>query len=255
MFTDEGKVAQILRNLISNALKFTEAGEVHVSANHDSRAQVITFAVSDSGIGIEEADQVRIFEEFSQVEGPLQKAAKGTGLGLPLSRKLAELLGGELWCESEPGKGSTFYLSMPIRLPGDGAELPRGDRKRILVIDDDETFRYVLQQILTEGNAYEFLEAHDGVTGLDAIRTQQPDLVLLDLQMPEKDGFEVLHELSADPELATRPVIVCTSLHLDLEALARLPGNVPILAKRAVSRERVRAMIDNALSALKRPPS
>lgn len=246
MFTDEGKLAQILRNLISNALKFTEAGEVHVSAHHDSRSGKITFAVSDTGIGIAPADHERIFEEFSQIDGRLQKAAKGTGLGLPLSRKLAGLLGGELWCQSEPGKGSTFYLSAPVTLPG--ANTGDGRRKRILVIDDDETFRYVLRQILTEGDAYEFSEATDGVKGLDSIRESRPDLVILDLQMPAKDGFAVIRELSADPATANQPLIVCTSLHLGLDTLNQLPAGVPILQKHTISRDKIRSLLGNAFA-------
>jgi len=112
--TDEGKLSQILRNLISNALKFTERGEVRVSTAAEPDG-TIRFTVADSGIGIAPEDQDRIFEEFAQVEGVLQKRATGAGLGLPLSRKLAELLGGHLTVTSEPGVGSTFTLVIPAR--------------------------------------------------------------------------------------------------------------------------------------------
>jgi signal transduction histidine kinase len=111
MRTDEAKVSQILRNLISNALKFTERGEVRVSATVGSDR--ITFRVSDTGIGIDQADQQRIFEEFTQLEHRLQRNVRGTGLGLPLSKRLAELLGGSLSVKSEPGSGSTFCVSLP----------------------------------------------------------------------------------------------------------------------------------------------
>jgi signal transduction histidine kinase len=110
--TDEGKLSQILRNLISNALKFTERGEVRVSAAVDPEAR-ITFVVQDTGIGIAPEDQERIFEEFSQLENVLQRKAMGAGLGLPLSRKLAELLGGQLTVASVPGEGSTFTVVIP----------------------------------------------------------------------------------------------------------------------------------------------
>ena len=109
---DEAKVAQILRNFVSNALKFTEHGEVRVWAER-SAADVVRIHVRDTGIGIDEADQERIFEEFSQVESPVQRRVKGTGLGLPLSRKLARLLGGEVLLESAMGRGSTFTLLIP----------------------------------------------------------------------------------------------------------------------------------------------
>ena len=116
LFTDEGKVAQILRNFVANALKFTESGEVRVAASHDAGTGRVVFSVRDTGIGIAEADRERIFDEFAQVESPLQGRTKGTGLGLPLSRRLAELLGGEVAVESTPGHGSTFTLVIPAAL-------------------------------------------------------------------------------------------------------------------------------------------
>jgi signal transduction histidine kinase len=112
LMTDEAKVAQVLRNLVSNALKFTEAGEVRVSARAEA-GDTIVFAVRDTGMGIAVEDQARIFEDFAQVDGHIQRRRRGTGLGLPLSRKLAELLGGTLALRSEPGQGSTFTLILP----------------------------------------------------------------------------------------------------------------------------------------------
>jgi signal transduction histidine kinase len=110
--TDEGKLSQILRNFIGNALKFTEHGEVRVSAAVSDGDQVV-FAVADTGIGIAPEDQERIFEEFSQLESALQRKATGAGLGLPLSRKLAGLLGGHVALTSVPGSGSTFSVTIP----------------------------------------------------------------------------------------------------------------------------------------------
>jgi signal transduction histidine kinase len=110
--TDEAKVAQILRNFISNALKFTEGGEVRVAARETGPGWM-ELAVADTGIGIAAEDLTRIFEDFGQVDGALQRRRRGTGLGLPLSRKLAELLGGRVWVESRVGQGSTFTLLLP----------------------------------------------------------------------------------------------------------------------------------------------
>jgi signal transduction histidine kinase len=115
--SDEGKIAQILRNFISNALKFTESGSVRVSAAVDEQADAITFAVTDTGIGISPENLQLIFEEFSQVEHPLQRRSKGTGLGLPLCRNLAALLGGRVEVQSTIGAGSTFTLSLPRHFP------------------------------------------------------------------------------------------------------------------------------------------
>lgn len=115
--TDQGKVAQILRNFISNALKFTERGEVRVSAAMRDEATV-EFSVADTGIGIAEDDQPRVFDEFAQVDNPLQSRFKGTGLGLSLSRQLAVLLGGDVTLSSRPGVGSTFRLRLPVEYAG-----------------------------------------------------------------------------------------------------------------------------------------
>lgn len=127
LVTDEPKVAQILRNLVSNALKFTEAGEVRVSAR-GVEGDRVAFTVTDTGVGIEPEDQARIFEDFAQVDGQVQRRRRGTGLGLPLSRKLAELLGGTLTMESRPGRGSAFTLELPreYRAPAGGE---RGEGK------------------------------------------------------------------------------------------------------------------------------
>ena len=123
--SDEGKISQVLRNFISNALKFTEQGAVRVSALHDPDADTITFAVADTGIGISADNLQLIFEEFSQIEHPLQRRSKGTGLGLPLCRKLAELLGGRVDVVSQPGAGSTFSLVLPRLFPAKPS--PRND--------------------------------------------------------------------------------------------------------------------------------
>jgi signal transduction histidine kinase/anti-sigma regulatory factor (Ser/Thr protein kinase) len=111
--SDEGMLSQILRNFVSNALKFTEDGSVRVTAAHDLETDTLTFAVTDTGIGIEPDHLHLIFEEFTQVENPLQRRSKGTGLGLPLCRRLAELLGGRVDVTSRPGVGSTFMLTLP----------------------------------------------------------------------------------------------------------------------------------------------
>lgn len=245
LYSDEGKVTQVLRNFISNALKFTQQGEVHVSAHYDSRAGRITFAVADTGIGIALEDQERIFEEFTQIDGELQKAAKGTGLGLPLTRKLAELMKGEVWVESEVGRGSTFYLAIPVELPGrpiPGAAV-EATRKKVLLIDDDETFRYVLRQIVHHDGRYDIIEAVDGEQGWRSIQDHSPDIVVLDLQMPRLDGFAVLEKIRSNAATRALPVIVSTSLQLDDAAMMRLPAHTPILSKQMLSREQVLSML------------
>ncbi len=117
IYSDEGRVAQVLRNLVSNAVKFTESGEIRIGATYEADADRFTFAVSDTGIGIAPEHMETIFEEYVQVDSLLQRRATGTGLGLPLSRKLAALLGGTLSAESRPGEGSTFRLALPRVCP------------------------------------------------------------------------------------------------------------------------------------------
>jgi signal transduction histidine kinase len=113
LYSDEAKVSQILRNFVSNALKFTERGEVRVGARESPDGESIVFTVADTGIGIAPEDQERIFQEFTQIDNPLQRRVQGTGLGLPLCRKLAELLGGQVGVQSTPGAGSTFTAIIP----------------------------------------------------------------------------------------------------------------------------------------------
>jgi signal transduction histidine kinase/CheY-like chemotaxis protein len=245
LHTDEGKVSQILRNFVSNALKFTERGEVRVSAAVGP-GDTVVFAVADTGIGIAPADQERVFEEFGQVDGPLQKKAKGTGLGLPLSRHLAELLGGGVSVRSEIGVGSTFTLSVPRVYPGaaDGrntgaerAQKPAPARATVLVIDDDEIARYLLRSLFEPGR-FVVLEAASGEEGLRRAREERPHAIVLDLVMLDLSGFEVLERLKADSATRDIPVVIHSSRSLDAAERARLEGRAAFLPKGEVgSRE------------------
>jgi CheY-like chemotaxis protein/two-component sensor histidine kinase len=248
LVTDEAKVAQILRNLISNALKFTEKGEVRVRAEYEAERQLVIFTVRDTGIGIAPKDLSRIFEEFSQVDTRLQKGVKGTGLGLPLSRSLAELIGGTINVESVVGQGSVFSVIIPSTLAGTAFIPPTElSKKRVLVIDDDDTFRYILRQIIGNEPRYEVFEARDGREGLQQARDQRPDVIVLDLQMPNVDGFTVLQELNADQRTSIIPVIVSTSLAANADLKARLPVGTRLISKNLISRENISLFLRNAV--------
>jgi signal transduction histidine kinase len=246
VYSDEGKVSQILRNFISNALKFTESGEVRVSAVYDAPADMVTFTVKDTGIGIAPEYQEKIFEEFSQVDNRLQRKVKGTGLGLPLSKKLAELLRGGVSVESRLEMGSAFSLSIP-RLYQDTAAVPaeaarpevrllpapqavtgtlalRPERK-ILVIDDQEISRYLIRQLFA-GAKVTIMDAVDGVDGLRAVEIHLPDLIVLDLIMPGMNGFEVLDRLKSNATTESIPVIISTSKVLSPAERQQLLGRV-----------------------------
>jgi signal transduction histidine kinase len=241
LHTDEAKLSQIMRNLLSNALKFTERGEVRVAATACAGGQ-IRIRVSDTGIGIRPEDQERIFEEFTQVANPLQTRVKGTGLGLPLCRRLAALLGGELHVESEPGVGSCFTLTIPGRyveraeaqrsrlLPTDGTDhsSDRSVRSHVLVIDDDRAARYAIRRLL-ELQSHEAIEAATGADGLRAAALRRPALIVLDLQLPDMSGQQVLQQLRAAEATRGVPVVIVTAMSLgaaERASLERLDANV-----------------------------
>jgi signal transduction histidine kinase/DNA-binding response OmpR family regulator len=199
LFTDEGKVSQILRNLISNALKFTRKGHIHVTAESTAQDWII-FRVADTGIGISAEDLERIFEEFVQIEGELQSQVKGTGLGLPLSRRLAGLLGGSLEVESSPGLGSTFTLRIPIRFgksqPLDTMPLPSGEDSGSLVlfIEDNRETSFVHQAALKNSDYQTFFVSNIPEARI-AMKQIRPRLVVLDRLIDEKDSLYYIDEL------------------------------------------------------------
>ena len=367
LYSDEGKISQILRNFISNALKFTEKGEVRVSAVASGTGEV-AFSVSDTGIGIAPEDQESIFQDFVQLDHPLQRRVKGTGLGLPLSRKLAEFLGGRVEVQSRPGAGSTFTLRIPaiwseatarpqepvtafvpdplsrtvlivedspemvmayksflrgsgfqpvaaattreaedllervkpsaiildvvlrsedtwglaaklkqaphtndipllvistvedqakafhlgvdayIVKPVERAALLKELRSitgekipsQVLIVDDSEADRYVLRQHLRK-LPVTITEEATGMGGIRKARAVHPDLIFLDLTMPEMTGFEVLDELKRLPDTAASPVIIATSRHLTrLERSRLLESAAGIIDKEDLSEISVR---------------
>src|SRR5262249_26103873 len=153
LYGDEGKVSQIVRNFLSNALKFTEKGEIRVRAALSGDGERVTISVSDTGIGIAPEDQARIFEEFAQVEHAVQKKVKGTGLGLALSSRLARVLGGEATVQSEPGEASPSPLALPVAyvprpaLPTEPVLAEEG-RQPVLVVEDDPASLHVYERLL-----------------------------------------------------------------------------------------------------------
>ena len=248
LFTDEGKLSQILRNLLSNALKYTERGEVRVTVSTPNPGR-IEFAVKDSGIGIPTEEHGRIFEEFVQVRNPLQTRTKGSGLGLPLSRKFAELLGGVITLESGPGRGSTFILDIPLVLPGADSQQAEQEQApgKILIVDDEESTRYVLRHMLRGEGPWAIIEATDGTEGLRLAQAESPDFILLDLHLPGLNGFEVFRSLKGDPATASIPILVLTSSILGPDHLERLRGSVGVLSKSNLSRSILSAHVAQSM--------
>lgn len=255
VISDEGKVAQILRNLISNALKFTEQGEVRVSARYISENDTVVFSVIDTGIGVPPEYQESIFQEFTQIENKLQSRVKGTGLGLPLSKRLAELLEGTITLESKVGVGSTFSLIIPRQSSaqkerGRGekpASFPQPNRRKILMIDDEEVSHYLIEQNLPQFE-YDLVAVTEGSVGIRHAAVERPDLILLDLVMPEMSGFDVLEALRAAPETNKIPIVVYTSKKLAPEEEKWIITHASgILMKDAMSRETLRSTFDRIL--------
>lgn len=226
IFSDEGKVSQVLRNLISNAIKFTEQGEVRVSTSFTRGANQVSFNVSDTGIGIAPEYLELIFEEFAQVESPLQKSRKGTGLGLPLARKLAEMLGGTVSCHSRPGVGSTFVFTLPVDFKeiepktGDqstGMELDPM-RHTVMIVEDDLPTAYAYEGFLRR-SAFQVIHARTIAEAKALLRSNRPMAIVLDILLQGEDSWAFLSEIKRDPSSMNIPVLVCTILDEPGEAL------------------------------------
>jgi two-component system sensor histidine kinase/response regulator len=215
---------QIVVNLVGNAIKFTSHGEVVLRVETELQADEVVnlhFAVTDTGAGVPLEKQRTIFEAFTQVDGSITRKHGGTGLGLTISSRLVEMMGGRIWVESEPGRGSTFHFTarFPLR-KGPPQKLEPVDTEMLrdletLVVDDNSTNRRIIQEmllgwgmkpILTEGGG-ESLE----VLGRFQERGTPLRLVLLDSQMPAMDGFGVAQRIAGDPKLAGTLIIMLTS--------------------------------------------
>jgi len=223
---DRDKLIQVIINLISNSVKFTDKGSVTCTVSQQKDEIVVS--ISDTGIGIAPGDFGAVFEQFKQVGGDtLTDKPKGTGLGLPICKEIVEHHGGRIWLESEVGKGSIFSFALPVTKTN-GVPRPMhlddlvkqlkeqvaqshiniiGKASKILIVDDDDSIRSLLQQELGDAG-YNIEEARNGKEALAAVRKQRPDLIILDIMMPEMNGFDVAAVLKNDPQTMDIPIIV-----------------------------------------------
>ncbi|MDA3823309.1 MAG: response regulator, partial [Bacteroidales bacterium] len=240
--SDANKCQHILQNLISNAVKFTDKGKVEVTAVLSKKNILIT--VSETGIGISESHIPHIFDEFRQADGSTSRRFGGTGLGLAIAKKYANLLGGNLSVKSTNGKGSEFTLILPVHYSGENQISKAETNGRfslstikaphkpttassigtILIVDDSEPSIIQMKDFLEE-SGYNILDAHDGEKALEIIAQTIPDAMVLDLMMPNIDGFEVLKTLRDNESTANVPVLILTAKHITKEELQFLKRN------------------------------
>jgi signal transduction histidine kinase/CheY-like chemotaxis protein len=214
--TDEAKVSQILRNFISNAIKFTECGEVRVWGTADRATDTVSLHVRDTGVGIATEDIDIIFEEFGQVAHRLQGRVKGTGLGLPLAKKLAELLGGKISVESTPGNGSTFSVTVPrvyhADEPADADQdcVLEPGRTPVLLVEDDPADALAIERLLA-GSIYQPLRARTVRAARRVMQSIRPEAILLDILLMGDESWRLLLELRDGEASAEIPLIVTSS--------------------------------------------
>jgi signal transduction histidine kinase/CheY-like chemotaxis protein len=234
MFTDLTRVRQVLLNLLSNACKFTKNGVIRLEVNYKNDDQgMVIFNVKDTGVGMHDEQIQKIFEAFKQADLSTTKEFGGTGLGLTISKRFCEMLGGEIMVRSEPSIGSTFSIMLPVRsslatgresvasqhmVSAENVRLSNNDNipderrskvSKILVIDDDVAVSDLVTRTLTS-DGFEVSVVNDASKAIDATREGLPDAILLDVMMPEIDGWAILKNIKHDAELGRIPVIMMT---------------------------------------------
>ncbi|MBN1969438.1 MAG: response regulator, partial [Candidatus Delongbacteria bacterium] len=238
IYNDKNRIKQVLINLLSNALKFTDKGVITLKIENievDNGMNLLQFQVTDSGIGISKDNLESIFEEFSQIENSNREKPVGTGLGLAISKKMVELMGGKIWVESEFGKGSTFFFTVT------GSQDQVDDQKTkeiknnmdmnkrlILTIDDDLLAQQIIKTYL-KSEGYEVIQAYNAKEAMELAKKHRPFAITLDIVMPGKDGWDILREIKQDQEICNIPVI-CISM-MDNRDMGLSLGAVEYLIK------------------------
>jgi signal transduction histidine kinase/DNA-binding response OmpR family regulator len=278
VLADRGKLLQVLLNLLSNAGKFSpddtvvEVGCQDHKAGHNGAPNggqsMVRFWIRDHGLGIDEQLRTRLFQAFVQGESPLTKRHQGTGLGLAICKRLIEQHGGSIGVDSTPGKGSTFWFTLPaasgasahpapatngVSVTSDGVDTKDG-RPEVLVIDDDPGVGTLLRGML-ERAGYRVTIAERARDGMMMARDRQPDALVVDLGLPDASGFSLIEDLSADSRTRTRPIVVLTARDLSEDERARLRPHVEAIARKGdLLRAELIGKLDRALRPELAPP-
>jgi len=268
--SDPSKLKHILQNLIGNAVKFTEKGKVEIICTRVENS--IDISIIDTGIGISDANIEHIFDEFRQADNSTSRRYGGSGLGLAIAKKYANLLGGNISVSSEEGKGSVFILNLPIQFTPDlkiiektniasfntvktqshQVSQTQASTKTVLLVEDSEPAIIQIKDFLEE-SGYKILVAHNGGEALAIIESVIPDAMILDLMMPEVDGFKVLQQLRNAEPTAHIPVLILTAKHISKEELNFLKRNNihQLIQKGAVSRDELLNSLSNMMFPIK----
>ncbi|MBF0462906.1 MAG: response regulator [Magnetococcales bacterium] len=248
---DANRIRQVLINLLGNALKFTQHGRVDVSLTiHPRDPQILLFKIADTGIGIAREDIGDIFDRFTQADRGMTRCYRGIGLGLSISRRLVELMGGQLWVKSRLGQGSQFFFTLPLRIAAvpsatsTGAEYAMATEVRplrILLVEDAEENRELFRAYLKK-TAYRLVMVNDGVEAVARVQAETFDMIFMDIQMPRMDGYTATRQIrqwEQEERHSPTPIIALSAHTMEEEIQRSLEAGCNLYLTKPISKKRL----------------